>query len=492
MDLSLKILLVEDDIDTRINLRDILELDEHIVDAVGTAAEAQSKILIGDIDVIILDRKLPDGMSDVLLPHFRTLAPRTDLIIVTGYADMASTIAALRQGAVDYVVKPVNPDALRISLNRIAERRGLERRLHKEHELASQVFATAEAVIVVLDMNGTVIRFNPYLTKLTGWTVEETLGKDWFELFCLPADRIPIREVFLRTALGIETRDIVNAIVSKNGEVKQVRWANTTLKDEHGAPIAVLGVGLDVSEVAEAQNRALQSERLAAIGQTMTALAHESRNSLQRIQASAEILELELDGQSQALGDVRSIQRAAKDLHALLEEIRTFAAPIHLDLELCDLPDIWRHSWEYLHDSTQNNNAVILERIDDSVRIQKLDRFRMEQVFRNLFENSLAACSDSATIGVTCRRLPNEDGLEILVEDNGPGLSQEQRRRLFDPFYTTKPTGTGLGMAIVRRIVEAHHGTIRAEEHAPAGARLVITLPRSHPPLAAGGNDHCG
>jgi len=102
-------------------------------------------------------------------------------------------------------------------------------------------------------------------------------------------------------------------------------------------------------------------------------------------------------------------------------------------------------------------------------------------VFRNLFDNSLAATSDPVRIDVTCERarLGGLPALAIRVCDNGPGLTPEQRRRIFEPFYTTKPTGTGLGTSIAQRLVEAHGGTIVLSDNPPRGAEIVITLPVS-------------
>jgi hypothetical protein len=100
-------------------------------------------------------------------------------------------------------------------------------------------------------------------------------------------------------------------------------------------------------------------------------------------------------------------------------------------------------------------------------------------VFRNIFENSLAACPDPVRIELDCAAASSgaQRGVRILVRDNGPGLTPEQKRRIFEPFYTTKTKGTGLGMAIAQRIVETHGGAISVEEEAP-GATILIVLPQ--------------
>ena len=109
-----------------------------------------------------------------------------------------------------------------------------------------------------------------------------------------------------------------------------------------------------------------------------------------------------------------------------------------------------------------------------------VDEFRLEQVFRNLFENSLAACPDPVEISVICAQPPGcSEEILLTIRDNGPGLTPEQQQKVFDPFYTTRANGTGLGMTITKRIVEAHDGTISAVATSGRGAEFRISLPFS-------------
>jgi len=119
------VLVVDDDPDTRSNLCDILELDHYRIETAGTAAEALERNDWSRVSAILLDRRLPDSNAEELLPRLRQLAPDTAILIVTGYADLHGAIAALQQGAADYILKPINPDALRASLARLVERRRL-------------------------------------------------------------------------------------------------------------------------------------------------------------------------------------------------------------------------------------------------------------------------------------------------------------------------------------------------------------------------------
>src|SRR5262249_46542838 len=112
-----------------------------------------------------------------------------------------------------------------------------------------------------------------------------------------------------------------------------------------------------------------------------------------------------------------------------------------------------------------------------------VDQFRLEQVFRNILDNALAACRDPVRIELraTVAELHGRPALLVAVRDNGPGLSAEQQRRIFGPLFTTQTKGTRLGMAIAKRIVEAHGGQIAARSAPDSGAEIAITLPRDTP-----------
>ncbi|QDT12672.1 PAS domain S-box protein [Planctomycetes bacterium K23_9] len=241
---------------------------------------------------------------------------------------------------------------------------------------------------------------------------------------------------------------------------------------------AFFAIILDITNRKQAEIRAAQAERLAAIGQVATSMAHESRNFLQRISCSAEML-LEIDKDDpDAIEEIACIQRAEKGLEHLLEELRQFAAPTNLERKRCSLQEIWRDAWLDVKANNKAARRVQFAEVTNNLDLHcDVDAFRVSQVFRNLFENSVAAFVGgvAAEIQVHCS---NDGGrLTIAIRDNGPGLNSDQRRKVFEPFYTTKAKGTGLGMAIVKRIVEAHGGDIRLGADSLDGAEFVLTLP---------------
>ncbi|MEM7809893.1 MAG: protoglobin domain-containing protein [Planctomycetota bacterium] len=237
----------------------------------------------------------------------------------------------------------------------------------------------------------------------------------------------------------------------------------------------------------EWEERAALAERLAAIGQMMTRLTHESRNVLQRIRSSVELLGFELEDNPEATRLLERIGKAGGDLGVLYEEVRSYAAPLTLERSACDADELIREAWEAARESRPGDGSELASDLDVGLPPLDVDRFRVVQVFRNVFENAIAACAGSAHVTVTAHpSVADEasDSVDFLVRDDGPGIAEEVRATIFTPFVTTKAKGTGLGMAIAKRVVEAHGGTISAvegsDERQPVdgtGAQFLVRLP---------------
>lgn len=212
-----------------------------------------------------------------------------------------------------------------------------------------------------------------------------------------------------------------------------------------------------------------------------TGLAHEGRNALQNSQICLELLTRQLGDRPQVLELVAGIQQAQDDLHRLYEEVRGYAAPIVLDRQSCRIGDLLREAWDRLAPSRTGRDAELRERGDPDLACSG-DAFRLIQVFRNILDNALAAAHDPVLIDVEWTETSGtvQSSVAIAIRDNGPGLAPEQRHNLFEPFFTTKTHGTGLGMAIVKRIIDAHEGVIAAGTGDGGGATILITLPRGN------------
>ncbi len=357
------------------------------------------------------------------------------------------------------------------------------RKLEEEAERLDQTFAEmliegAPTLVAVLDVDAKLLWCNRYVERITGYRVDEVVGVDAVEMFVVEEKHAVSRQHLRTLAAGMEAVGMTIPILTKEGNRREVEWTSRALRDVRHKTLCILIIGRDITDLKLAQQRTLQAERLAAIGQMVTGLAHESGNALQRSQACLEMLALEVQDQPTALHLVSRIQLAQDHLKQLYEEVRSYAAPIVLREVPAQPVDLVRQAWADL-EPTWIARDVCLEIADGTCGACQVDVFAMQRVFRNILENSLAACADPVQIDVswTETQLNGRAALSIRLRDNGPGLDVQQRQNLFEPFYTTKTKGTGLGLAISKRIVEAHGGVILAGQQDGPGAEIVVTLP---------------
>jgi PAS domain S-box-containing protein len=342
-----------------------------------------------------------------------------------------------------------------------------------------RIAANAPCMIILLKPDDSVAYFSPFAEEVTGYSAADVLSRSFTSTFFHDAsDRASVAERMRDIVAGIPTRGFECPIVCRDGSQRWIVWNAQHLASYNEEP-AVLVVGQDITSLKQAQEESLQSARLAAIGQMMTGLAHESGNALARSQACLEMLAFAVENQPKALNLIERIQSAQDHLKQLYEEVRNYAAPLKLDLERWQLPTIWRQAWDNLSLVRQGKSATLREDLGGLDLTLRVDPFRLGQVFRNILDNALAACPDPIEIMVVCSSadLGGKPALRIAFRDNGPGLNADQRQRIFDPFFTTKTKGTGLGMAIAKRIIEAHAGSIAVGSNGGRGAEIVVTLP---------------
>jgi signal transduction histidine kinase len=196
------------------------------------------------------------------------------------------------------------------------------------------------------------------------------------------------------------------------------------------------------------------------------------------MQACLEMLTLEVESQPEALELVERIQRAQDHLHHLYEEVRSYAAPITIVRQACDMARLVREVWHQLQASWQRNNLEMKLDCGDFDTTWHVDRFAMGQVIRNVLENAIAASPAAGLIEVdlSTEHVQEEPRFLLSIRDSGPGIERTDLPQVFNAFFTTKTKGTGLGMPISKRIVEAHGGQMSVFNHAAGGAVFRISL----------------
>jgi len=350
--------------------------------------------------------------------------------------------------------------------------------LEADRQLYRELFNFGPDCYLVTDPRGVIREANRAAAALFGRPPRYFRGKP-LRVVIHPDSRRQFDRLFDRLLRDEAARGERTILQPRDGASVPAGVYAHMMRDGHGRISGVLWVLHDLTDLNAAQERAVRAERLAAITQTVAALAHESRNALQRSQACLRLLSLEVQDRPKAAEYVERVEKALAGLHRLFEDIRIVTAPPRMECRSCDLRAIWQEAWEQLEPAREGRDCALTEDVADVDVTCVGDSFRLVQVFRNLFDNALAAAPDPAriTVRAAAANRDGRPGVSVEVADNGPGMTAEQRANVFEPFFTTKPGGMGLGLALVRRIVEAHCGTVEAVE-AAGGAIIRVTLPR--------------
>lgn len=276
-------------------------------------------------------------------------------------------------------------------------------------------------------------------------------------------------------------------VVQPDDSIVWIRDHGFPVLNQQGDVTHFVGVAEDITRLKKAQEQLLQSERLAAIGETMAGLAHESRNALQRSQACLEMLGKRVQDRAEAVALIHRLQLAQNDLHQLYERVREYAAPIHVHRKPTDVKQLIEQCESDLAERIAERRATIRHTVNTDEFCCDVDPFQLRQVFRNILENALHEELDARAkrecvevcVEWSDGELNGASALQVTVLDNGPGSELKHLDDIFEPFMTTRARGTGLGMAIARRIIEAHHGRIHATQPVGGGLAFVVLLPRS-------------
>jgi two-component system sensor histidine kinase HydH len=231
----------------------------------------------------------------------------------------------------------------------------------------------------------------------------------------------------------------------------------------------------------QAQAEARRSERLAALGQLSAGLAHEIRNPLGVIKGSAEMLTQKLQASDELARELAGyISSEVNRLSALVTEFLDFARPLHAQLYPADLTALLDRVLQVVAGRFAGKPVRVERHYASGLPPVPLDESLCEQAFLNLVQNAYEAMDEHGGIlRVNVRRATQsgQEGVELQLADNGPGVPEELREEIFNPFVTTKKTGVGLGLSIVSKIVDGHHGSIRVENAPTGGAVFTLFFP---------------
>ncbi|HYO97310.1 MAG TPA: ATP-binding protein [Polyangiaceae bacterium] len=231
-----------------------------------------------------------------------------------------------------------------------------------------------------------------------------------------------------------------------------------------------------VSAIARANEQLVASERLATIGKMAAHVTHEIRNPLSSIALNLELLEEDLGDSIEAKALLRAIGGEVERLNSLSQQYLSFARQKPSSMAEEELAQVVREACDFVGRELAKGNVRIELNIDESLGPMLVDEGQVKQALFNLLRNARDAMPHGGRVTVDVR--PVEEGVAIVIEDEGTGMDSAARARLFEPFFTTKRHGTGLGLAITRQIVHSHGGSIDFSEAREHGTRVTVFLPR--------------
>ena len=362
--------------------------------------------------------------------------------------------------------------------NRIAA--ALEQSEHKYRELIQGV----NSVILQTDLQGNITFLNRYGQQLFGYAEAELIGHKLVATPLLATESTEsefasFTQNVLHAADGYT--QMVSENVTKDGHRLWIEWMCTPLFDSQSTFVGVLGAGIDISARLEAERALKNVERLAAIGETATMVGHDLRNPLQAIRFA---IDLQKKKGALTSPDERGgadwdnvdrlcdlIDEQVRYMDKIVADLQAYAQPLNPEQTQIRAVDLIAST---LSSMKVPRKVQVKTDIPDDLSLY-LDRRLMQRVFTNLILNAIQAMPEGGQLSISAA---TSDGAVLMtIEDTGVGIREDIKDKLFSPLFTNKAKGTGLGLAVCKRIVELHDGTITVESEEGRGARFVVKLP---------------
>jgi PAS domain S-box-containing protein len=378
----------------------------------------------------------------------------------------------------------------RALLSILEDRQQAEEALRESERRYREMLENVQLVALMLDERGHLTFCNDFLLELTGWRREEISGADWFETFLPPDVRTEIKLFFFNALQRGEIQEHVESeIVTRSGERRLIRWSSTVMRDPQGRAIGVTSIGEDITDrkraqeaLEKAQTEVTHITRVATLGELTASIAHEINQPLGAIvnNASACLRWLTAQKLEEARQSAALVVADGHRAGEIIARIRALAKKAPSRKDWLDINETIREVIALARSEVQRSGVALGTQLSDDVPPILADRIQLQQVLLNLMMNAIEAMSGAGEgpRELLVRSATDESrGVLVSVEDSGPGLDPKSIDRLFDAFYTTKPQGLGMGLAISRSLIQAHGGRLWATANEPHGAVFQFTLP---------------
>jgi len=361
---------------------------------------------------------------------------------------------------------------------------------HLNCQLTEALMKTFDALVVIATPEGRIVQFNKACELLTGYSEEDVVGQLIVDLLVPPEQRDDVASV-IEELSSPGTNRFENDWIAADGRRLRIMWSNTNVTDSNGRVEAVVGTGLDVTGQRQLESRLAQADRLDSIGRLVTAIAHDFNNSLTGLCLRVERL-ADRDLDSDSRGDVEAIIKLIDRAQNVINELLSFSSPrlptpkqVEINAEVSGVHDM-------LGGVFTPDIEVDLDLASESTTV-RIDRVGFEQAFTNLLMNARDAMPDGGRLTVTTSivasgrmadvPVPDRTGsksyVRLSVTDTGSGIAPDDLGHVFDPYFTTKPSGrgTGLGLATAYATIHGSGGAITVDSEPGRGTTFDVWLP---------------
>ena len=353
-----------------------------------------------------------------------------------------------------------------------------------EQAWLAAIIESSEDGIIAKDLGGTVTAWNPAAERLFGYAATEMLGQKLAVIYP-PARAHEETEILARIARGERIEHYETERRHRDGRVFPVSVTVSPIRDAAGAVVGASNITRDLSEraahaqrVGELQSELAHVQRLSELGQFVSALVHEVNQPLtaignylgacRRLLATGNVA-----GVGAALDRVADQTTRTREI---VQRIRDFVRKREMEMRTENLAAVVHEAIELTRSSARGEDVTVHAEVDPAAAVN-VDKVQVQQVLFNLMRNGIEATQGHERREIRVAARPADAAMvEVSVADSGPGLSEEVRARLFQPFVTTKANGMGIGLSVCRTIIEAHGGRLWADDAAAAGAVFRFTL----------------
>ena len=377
------------------------------------------------------------------------------------------------------VSKPISNDSGSIThvlefVNEITDLCELQKRFATQKEIHSAIVTGSSDAIIGLDSQNLITSWNPAAEKILGCSEDQVLGRSVCEI--LP-DLMGELNSFSE---GNPTKAKEAQFSNRNGNIILAEIRKSTIYDHAGEGIGTSLILRDISERKRLEEKVLQTERMALVGQMATKIAHEIRNPLSSISLNSELMMDELAifpnaEIKEAKELLSSIASEVDRLVNLTEEYLTFSRLPRPQLTLCSINEIVKHLSAFVHPEMKQQEIKLTTVLDKHVPALDMDKAQIRRAILNLVRNSLEAMPQGGQLTLATEAIDSR--VTVKIHDTGEGISDANLKSIFNPFFSTKSTGTGLGLSIARQIIEEHGGQLMCESNLGKGTTFSFSLP---------------